>query len=107
MIYWRGIGAVVLIIPFLFAVINHRVIEYIFKDDEYYAKHSWPLALTWFVAATTTWVFGKYLNSREKKIVDNQTGEVRIYKPIHDLYDTQMQYWAIPMLVAAIIFLFY
>jgi ATP/ADP translocase len=107
MIIWSGLGFLVAAITFLLLLIAEYVTESLFRDEAYYQAHGWPKLLAFFLAAMVIWPLGKYLNSKQGKImIEKETGKEVLIKPKHSLFLIPMEYWGPILLALGIIFLF-
>jgi len=93
-VIWRGAGGLVLIFGIFSAVLTNVVSSEIFRQDNYFAGHSWIQALCLWIAGAASWFVGRYLNTRPgKPVIDKQTGQRVIEKPNHHLMFIKMEYW--------------
>jgi ATP/ADP translocase len=107
MIIWSGLGFLVAAIAFLLLLIAEYVTESLFGDEFYYQAHGWPKLLAFFLAGMVIWPLGKYLNSKQGKImIEKETGKEVLIKPKHSLFFIPMEYWGPILLALGIIFLF-
>jgi ABC-type multidrug transport system fused ATPase/permease subunit len=100
-IVWRGAGSLVPLIFIVYAILDHFIIDAITKNDNYSQEHYWPLALSFFLSAITTWFIGRYLN-KGTLVRSRQTGEVISIKNYHHLMLVPVQYFAILFLIASV-----
>jgi hypothetical protein len=85
MIIWSGLGFLVAVIVFGASLIMELTTETLFRDDQYYQTHAWPLALALALSGAIVWALGNYLHA---------SGARR-----HTLFFIPMRYWG-PLLVA-------
>ena len=90
-IIWKGYG---FLVPFITAVIVAAVsmiFWYLFPKSIFLGP-----CLGSFAAAAAIWLVGKKFNSptKNKILVDQQTGKEFLFKPDHSLFFIKMQYWA-------------
>jgi hypothetical protein len=64
MIIWRGWGFLVAVFAFGASLAMELVTEWVTKDDDFYQREAWPLALAFVVAGVVTWFVGKALHAR-------------------------------------------
>jgi hypothetical protein len=95
-VFWRGAGPLVLLYGIIAAVVMNVVSTFVFRQNDYFATHSWTQALALWAAGAASWFTGKYLNGRPgKELIEKQTGKTIILRPIHDLMFIKMQYWGL------------
>ena len=93
-IIWRGAGGLVIIFGIASALLTNIFASEIFRQDNYFAGHSWIQALCLWIAGAASWFVGRYLNTRPgKPVIDKQTGQRVIEKPNHHLMFIKMEYW--------------
>jgi len=93
-IIWRGAGGLVIIFGIVSALLMNIIGSEIFRQDNYFAGHSWIQALCLWIAGAASFVVGKYVNGKPgKPVVNKQTGETVIQKPNHHLMFIKMEYW--------------
>ena len=64
-------------------------------------------AFSLLLAGVVIWFLGRKLNGGEgRKLVDKNTGEEVIYKANHSLFFINVEYWAIPLVLFAILVAF-
>lgn len=60
------------------------------------------LAIAMFVAAAANWRIGKRLNGKPgRELIDAKTGERVLLQSRHDLFWIKMEYWSVPVAIAA------
>ena len=93
-IIWKGAGALVIIFGIASALLTNIIGSEIFRQDNYFAGHSWIQALCLWIAGAASLFVGKYLNGKPgKPVVNKQTGETVIQKSNHHLMFIKMEYW--------------
>src|SRR5262245_60617783 len=95
MIIWSGLGFLVAVIVFGFALVCNFVIDAIFGPG-YYEAHEWTIGVAMFLSAIVCWFLGDYLRKRKPQIViDKATGqELTIDRSNHSLFFIRVHYWA-------------
>ena len=62
MIIWKGWGFLVAVFVFGASLAMELITESMMKDDTFYQREAWPLALAFVVAGVVTWFVGSALN---------------------------------------------
>ena len=101
-IIWRGAGGLVLIFGIVSALVTNIVTSLIFKENNYFADHSWAQATSLWIAALACWLLGRYLHSRPPKIKTDKAGREVVVAPNHHLMFIKMEYWGPIFLVIGI-----
>ena len=95
LIIWRGLGFLVLFITAACALVANLVANK-FGGEDFFQKHSWPLAAAIFAAAVVSFFLGRKLNKPARKDANPR-------RPwTHDLFFVRMETWAYPLIAAAL-----
>src|SRR5690625_148010 len=107
-ILWKGWGILsILIAPVVF-VVSTLVLTPFFMllgiDSDIGLKASGTISL--MLSAAAVYAVGRKLNGKPARVLrDETTGEEVVLKPRHSLFLINMEYWAIPIVIIAVIFL--
>lgn len=102
MLIWRGKGILVAIIFIASIMITHSVVTAMLGKG-YDKLHSWPDAVSMFIAAAAVWFSGKYYNKNAERILfDPTTGEKVIVSSSHTFFWIKMEYWSFLLLFSGI-----
>jgi hypothetical protein len=95
MIIWSGLGFLVAVIVFGFALACNFAFNAIYGHG-YYETHHWTIGVAMFLSAITCWLLGTALRSRKPRIViDKATGkEMPLDRSRHTLFFIPMHLWA-------------
>lgn len=106
-IVWRGWGILTPVLGFLIWLLPLAAAEAVLGHGTY-SNVSKPLSvLTALAAAGAIWVVGTTLNGVPGRLlVDPRTGEQVVLRRRHDLFFIPMQWWAIVMVLVAIVGVF-
>ena len=104
---WRGYGWFTLLIPIfvLFAVGQGMRALFGVEFGAHYGHYE--LFLCMALSAVLIWVGGRQLNKDAGQVfVNEQTGKRLVLPPQHSLFFLRMEYWAIPVALLGVAFLF-
>jgi len=99
LIVWSGRGFLVPVFTFGSCLLTEVVTEAVFKDDAFYQRHAWPLALALTIAAGATFVVGRRLN--QPPAAEQPSLAPPPVSAPHTLFWLRMEYWAALLLAAA------
>jgi len=90
MIIWKGYGFLVLVIAIAIGAIVSLIFGKIGSTEDMGA------AIGAIISAGIIWVVGNKLNAqtKDRAMIDKQTGQEVVLKPNHSLFFIKMQYWA-------------
>ncbi len=95
MLIWQGRG--ILLVPF--AILASLAGYWIAEDI--------GTGVALIVGAVPTWLVGRRWNSEpERVLVDQATGDQVVFRKRHSLFFLPMQWWAVPLVVMGISFMF-
>ena len=91
MIIWKGYGFLVLVI----AVVIGAIVSLLFGKIG--STEDMGAASGAIISAGVIWFVGNKLNdpTKDRTMIDKQTGQEVVLKPNHSLFFIKMQYWAI------------
>lgn len=102
MLIWRGWGILVLPIVMLCGIASILVQDLVLPRSELATLAC--LAAGLLLSAWLVWWSGRKLNGAPgRELIDAQTGERIQLRRRHDLFFIRMEYWAVPLLVAAVL----
>jgi hypothetical protein len=96
LIIWRGLGFLVAVVTFGFAL-GANLLANKFRGDGYWEQHAWPMAAALAVSGAVCWVLGRRLNKPARK----ENGDNRRLWT-HDLFFVRMEWWAYPLVAMAV-----
>lgn len=88
----------------LFSLIFTQLIsEKVTGDENFYQNYSLPKAIGFFLAAVILYALDQYFISKQKKMINHQTGEETILnEKTHSFFFLPLQIWAIICIFMAI-----
>ena len=102
MIIWRGWGFLVAVFAFGASLAMELITESITRDDNFYQREAWPLALAFAIAGVITWFLGKTLHERGGRVViDKATGQELTIDAKHTFFFVPMHYWGVVLIALA------
>lgn len=105
-IIWRGIGAVVLIIPIIVCLTINIVTSKIYDESNYFQAHLWPKVAAVWLTGVGCFLLGRYVNGQPPRVViDQATGKEIVEKPYHHLMFVKVEYWGVIFLVIGLLLL--
>jgi hypothetical protein len=107
LIIWRGWGILVPVVAFVVGFMPLAIAEAVLGHNRY-SEITKPLTfLSLLAAAGTIWVVGRALNSVPGRIlIDPATNRQVILRRRHDLFFIPMQWWAVVLILGAVVGLF-
>ncbi|MBP2656325.1 MAG: hypothetical protein H6Q73_3894 [Firmicutes bacterium] len=95
MLIWRGKGILTVVIAVVSTIVIQILVDAIWGQGAS-RGHTWPVALSMFIAAILNWFAGKHFNKNSERILlDPTTGqEVRVVST-HSLFWIRMEYWSV------------
>ena len=103
-VIWSGWGILVLPVVVGTAVIVGGLIQLGLDATGHGNLAFLAFSLGGFAAAWANWVVGRRLNSRPpRELVDAKTGQRVVLHRLHKLFWIRMEYWSIPVALAALI----
>ena len=90
MIFWKGYGILAIVITVAIGALSSFIFSKIGSTEDMGA------AIGAVISAVVIWVVGTRLNaaSKEKVMIDKQTGKEVILKSGHSLFFIKLQYWS-------------
>lgn len=106
MIIWRGWGILVVLITLAIYMAVILLGDSLF--DHGYATHAqYYNAAAILLSAIAVWFVGRKLNGGQgRELLDEKTGQRVLLKNSHSLFFIKFEYWAIPLAIIGILFLF-
>ena len=104
LLIWSGLGFLVIPIVVGTSVVVGALLQVglTLVGHPQFAFLAFSLGL--FAAAWANWTLGRRLNSRPgRELVDARTGERVVLRRTHRLFWIRMEYWSIPVAVAALV----
>lgn len=104
-IVWRGWGAMALPILAGTATAVFLILSVLTGALGIQSKlvAGFALALAMLVAAAANWRIGKRLNGKPpRELIDAKTGQRVLLQSRHDLFWIKMEYWSVPVALAAL-----
>ena len=102
MIIWRGWGVLVAVFTFGASLAMELIVESTTRDDAYFQREAWPLALALVVAGVATWLVGRKLNAATARtVIDKATGRELTIDRTHTFFFVPMHYWGVVLLALA------
>ncbi|HKQ37893.1 MAG TPA: hypothetical protein VJ063_07430 [Verrucomicrobiae bacterium] len=87
------------VFTFGFSLVANLITNFVTGSGAYWDAHKWPLAISLFVSAFTSWLVGRYFHNRKARVlIDPATGEEVILRKSHTLFFVPMMWWG-PILV--------
>jgi hypothetical protein len=99
MLIWRGWGFLVAVFAFGASLAMELITESITRDDDFYQREAWPLAVAFVVAGVVTWLVGQKLNARTA--IDETKGQIPPIGGSHTFFFVPMQYWGVLLIALA------
>ncbi len=94
MIFWNGMGFLVVVFVFGFSLIANLITNNITGGEEYWNSHQWPFGVSLIVAGVLSWGVGRLLARRKARtLVDKETGEDVVLESYHALFFVKMHWW--------------
>lgn len=94
MIFWEGMGFLVVVFVFACAIVVSQVLNQITGSDLYWHTHDWVVGISILPAAVLSWFVGKFLASYKAKIlIEKETGKEIIIEPNHSLFFIKLKWW--------------
>lgn len=105
MLVWKGWGILVLLIPLLFIITVEIFGEALIGGD---TLSDYVIGCNLLLSAVICFVLGRKLNdpSKDKELVDPETGETHIHKVRHSFFWIPMQWWSIVMALLGLMLFF-
>lgn len=101
---WSGWGILVLPIVVLVAGIVTGVLQAAFAAGGHAELAFLAISIGGLAAAAVNWIVGTRLNNRPgRELLDPKTNERVILRRTHRLFWIKMQYWSIPVAIAALV----
>lgn len=102
-IVWSGWGALTILIVMVVAIVVGAILQLIFNAIGYPQLAFLAFSVGLFSAAAANWFIGKRLNNTPgRELVDPKTGQRVLLTRRHKLFWIEMQYWSIPVAIAAL-----
>lgn len=108
MIIFRGWGILVVIIAFLCFGATAAAVDAATGDNYYFEGHRWPKLVGCLLTAAVVWPVGRWFNKAARTaplgedVKDEQL--VRLALSRHTLIFVPMEYWAIILVFAGVVF---
>ncbi|MBQ0712861.1 MAG: hypothetical protein KBT53_07870 [Porticoccus sp.] len=107
MLIWRGWGIIVPFIAISLWLMLQGLFESMMAPEAYTEYSIYISAFSFLLGGLVIWILGKKLNGGEgRKLLDENTGERVVLKVNHSLFFINFEYWAIPLVIIAILLLF-
>lgn len=104
---WTGWGILVPLLVGAGLALTQLVMNAIFGPNYYETHNDVGGWIGVGIAVISIWFIGKKLNDKPgRTLIDKQTGKEIIFKRRHTFFFINMEYWAIIVLVLAVIFSF-
>ncbi len=105
MIIWSGHGYLVAVFVFGASFLMELATESAFKDDNFYQREAWPLALALAIAGVLCFLIGIKLNTGgDRRLIDPETNEEFVVATEnHSLFFLKMQWWGPFLFIIAVI----
>ena len=92
---WRGWGILVALVVFACSL-GMNMLALSLGGKGYWEAHSWPFALSLFVAAAAIFLLDRFwFTGSTRVLVDEATGERVALKAKHDFFFIPMRWWSV------------
>jgi len=92
MIIWRGKGGLVALITFVCALVTNAAVDQ-FGGKGYWDVHRWTFGLALILSALLVFVLSRMIDTSERVLLDERTGERLLVSPKHDLFWIPVKWW--------------
>ena len=104
MIIWRGWGILAAVIVLVALIGMELVAEALQGSGAYQEETALWAGLGLLLAGAVIYPLGRRLNGAEGRVmVDKQTGQEVVIKPVHSLFFIRMEYWGLAALAGGLI----
>ena len=100
---WSGKGYIVPVVIFLASLIMELCTEAIYKDEDYYQTHGWPVCWAFIISAFIVGFIAPKL-FRERKLRDVKTGEIVVLRENHTFFFIHIKHWGLILSVLGLLF---
>jgi hypothetical protein len=94
MIIWRGRGWLVALITFVSALVINAAVDQI-GGKGYWDAHDWTLGLALILSALLVFILSRRIDTSERVLLDERTGERLLVSPKHDLFWIPVKWWPV------------
>jgi cytochrome b561 len=104
LIIWRGWGFLVAVIVLVALIAMELVASALQGEGAYQEETALWAGIGLLLAGAVIYPLGRRLNGGEGRLmVDKQTGQEVLIKPIHSLFFIRMEYWGLAALAGGVI----
>ena len=93
LLIWRGKGILVPIILFVASLISEIIGRHFFGKP-YVEQNRWILGLAMLLGSAFILFVARKIDTKERILIDEKTGERLIYKPKHDFFWIPIKWWS-------------
>jgi hypothetical protein len=102
MVIWSGWGILVVLVPLAGLAALQAGADALFGPWTYRQQGGWLVPAVLLASAGAVWILGRRLDGRVGRVLtDEATGERAVRRPRHALFFIRMEYWAVPLGLAA------